>query len=1348
MKDVQMNVPTGYAPTNLPFFSQMNDIEFEEFCTALLNLHPVILCERNGKVVERRIIRATKLLSGTSQRGVDIRAEAEEGEVWFFQCKRLQNFGPKDVSDAVDLAEKGFPHADQFVLVITSGLSDAALRNIAGRPKWDRWDAARLTSETIKLRPREEAINLVHRFFGPEWRKALFSCGDQLLQTWQNFFARDLGANGHQFNHCVPFVPWGDALRQLEAFADSGSGRALVLSAGGGQGKSRLLLELAQSLEKKVGAPRVCFLNLNRQGLEPAQSEFIAREEGDLLLVVDDAHRLSAAIEDIAKATESAKSIRLLFATRPQALEAVRSQLYRCGYAERLDKPITLPRWRAQDIHTLAERVLTPQHHPQAALLARLADRCPLLVVLGGALINANELPVMMTDGEAFRERVFRSFKEDFLNRQPEPSRERLDRLIRFLSFVSPTPKNETLWNKAAEILGCSALDVAEDLESLQAAGMVVENREGVRLYPDLFADAVLLDASLDLAGRASPLCRTILQKIPISDFPTLMRNLAQADWEARTKKGEKSSLFDPIWKEFVRRFDDGIWVDTTSFEDFSKWILEPYVGGSLKEDNPTPRHPDRFELLDQWAAFAIFLPERTLELANLTIRSTRASSTHQHSVTSVNSNVRARICRELPALLKPIVIWHSPHANQALDILWTLDDLHPEDDSSGGSNAINVIAEAVSFEIHKPIAVTEKVLGWLEHKTHEPATLERVRHQPWILSAVLKPIFGREVENAWSIGKSIHITELRLAAEKTRPLRQKALAMLAWFLCSGDVLLIKAVVPVIEEAIRPIRGQFGSPASKSDQEAWRVDRLEAASLIERAIVAHQHSAIILAQLRRILRDQPEHEPDEEVRRERQRVLALVPDSFELRVARVLTSWAHEEIRVKSGPNFEMTEADVKAAADEWSLFCQNVAKEITSRFPTAKDLCDFARSQVRALSEAGFVVQGNVIVSNVAAISPTWCASLLRELLSSKDAEFDPFLWPIFQQAAAVAPEAFRKALEFLPDYGRSRQVQALVNFLGWKHLHGGGLTPFERIIILSLAKRPEDGVIQEIASVAGLHFSNEPNWAAKVLSSLKAVNKQVANAILEALSRLVDKHASELDAALVAQCLANLGDFDDEHRQIQTLAEKFPIQLYEHLRNNLDQTAEVMAAKRFHFINIGGFQFGRFTDSDYLAREIDRQWRKALAGGPDAAERLVLVRSLVWSDSTSAPDRLKRFVVESRSGNELEVAARLAAVQGSRFVLQFPDLVRSLLTRANELHVADAIRETLWLSACGGARSFSAGEIDPEYRYIFEQANGLSNRYRDDLILGRFYRMIADYETKTIEQYRATYRREAEEE
>jgi hypothetical protein len=331
-------------------------------------------------------------------------------------------------------------------------------------------------------------------------------------------------------------------------------------------------------------------LNLSCEGLTEDRVDFLSRQE-NLLLLVDDAHRLSETLGMIAQATAPAKSIRLLIATRPQAREAVISQLNQNGYTERIDTPLDLPRWKQSEIEKLAEQILDPSHRLHAPRLAALADRCPLLVILGGGLINSGAIPETMVEETVFRERVFKGFLEEFLHHQGGHKQDRIRRLIRFLSFVSPTPKDQPLLSKAAEIAGCSPLDVAEDLEALQAAGLVVSNREGIRLYPDLFSDAVLLDACLDRGGHASQLCETVVQKLPFESFPALLRNLAQADWETRARRGVSNSLFDPIWQEFVTRFERATW-----------W--------------------ERRSLLGQWSPFAVFQPERTLELARLTLRS------------------------------------------------------------------------------------------------------------------------------------------------------------------------------------------------------------------------------------------------------------------------------------------------------------------------------------------------------------------------------------------------------------------------------------------------------------------------------------------------------------------------------------------------------------------------------------------------------------------------------------------------------------------------------------------------------------------------------------------------------
>ena len=214
------------------------------------------------------------------------------------------------------------------------------------------------------------------------------------------------------------------------------------------------------------------------------------------------------------------------------------------------------------------------------------------------------------------------------------------------------------------------------------------------------------------------------------------MRNVAQVDWEARAKKGVKCSLFDPIWMEFVHRFEGGVWLDNSDVH--RTWLLGPYVKGG-----PKIRPLDRAELLRQWSNFSVYLPERTLELAELALKSAGAPTLASNETSEIQADTRRSVCASLPPLLKPIVIWHPGYANRALDLLWSLDADEPKGDWQNSSNAIGVIADAASFEIHKPITVAQMVLDWLERKLQEPLTIERLRRQPWVLSALLKPFLG-----------------------------------------------------------------------------------------------------------------------------------------------------------------------------------------------------------------------------------------------------------------------------------------------------------------------------------------------------------------------------------------------------------------------------------------------------------------------------------------------------------------------------------------------------------------------------------------------------------------------------
>jgi hypothetical protein len=337
---------------------------------------------------------------------------------------------------------------------------------------------------------------------------------------------------------------------------------------------------------------------------------------------------------------------------------------------------------------------------------------------------------------------------------------------------------------------------------------------------------------------------------------------------------------------------------------------------------------------------------------------------------------------------------------------------------------------------------------------------------------------------------------------------------------------------------------------------------------------------------------------------------------------------------------------------------------------------------------------------------------------------------------------------MESLPANGRPEQLCSLVSFLGWKQLRGGGLAQFERQSVLEAAKRGEEAIVARLAYTAGLFFTNDPEWAIEVLSRLKTDGEDGGCEIVQALGLLAEKHSTLLDPAKVSQCLANVGDlcFSErisEENHLEQVAQAFPKLVYEYERDFCRRT-EAKPAEERSWGASETIALGPIGDDEYVDREIQQLWKEAVSIGAASLGqhfRLRLVRSLLSADAAATPSRLRQLIAACRNGDELELAGKLAAAQGSYFVFEFPDLVRLLLTRGLELGVADGVREALWLSACGGGRSYSEHELDPEYRYILERGEALANRYRDDAVLHKFYRMVAESERHQAERHKRAF-------
>ncbi len=99
---------------------------------------------------------------------------------------------------------------------------------------------------------------------------------------------------------------------------------------------------------------------------------------------------------------------------------------------------------------------------------------------------------------------------------------------------------------------------------------------------------------------------------------------------------------------------------------------------------------------------------------------------------------------------------------------------------------------------------------------------------------------------------------------------------------------------------------------------------------------------------------------------------------------------------------------------------------------------------------------------------------------------------------------------------------------------------------------------------------------------------------------------------------------------------------------------------------------------------------------------------------------------------------ARQIIAIPGSRLVFEFPDTVRLLLVRGEALGVSEAVTERLLVSACGRCYTYSEGRLDPESQHLGTQAEALAHRYRDDPLLGAFYRGVVEHKPRAVLGFR----------
>lgn len=285
--------------------------KFEYFCEQYVAAQPdVVSSNLYGK-------------GGEGQKGIDIEARLVDGRTRSYQCRRVKSFTEGDLDKTV---KDNTYNADEHVVLTTAEVGVPVRDGVRALSEWSLQDRVDICAGLRRL-DRERARRIVEDAFTVEWRRAFLGGGPIVLKVASAYYEPWLDeTQTGLFHHRWPLLGRREELQDLLGAINDPKIKVVVLVGRGGIGKTRLLVEVARSLDPE---PMVI--------QDHVAVDALALEELSLSgppLIVDDVHRrqdLPALLSITQASGEGGKPSKLILAMRPQGRQELDGLIARTG---------------------------------------------------------------------------------------------------------------------------------------------------------------------------------------------------------------------------------------------------------------------------------------------------------------------------------------------------------------------------------------------------------------------------------------------------------------------------------------------------------------------------------------------------------------------------------------------------------------------------------------------------------------------------------------------------------------------------------------------------------------------------------------------------------------------------------------------------------------------------------------------------------------------------------------------------------------------------------------------------------------------------------------------------------
>ena len=1291
---------------------------FEEFFLHFLRASISLTINRYGQKITRRVISADLYAagSGRDQKGIDLRVEVEGGEIWGFQCKRRHKWTPANTRTAVQDATK-LP-AQHYFLVVACDPHEGVQDEMAKHPNWAFWNLSTICAEfRLQVKPSDHAKILT--FLPPDELKRFVPFNTESLISPEAYFARFLGAD-KLFRHDWKLV---GREKELGALLDFLNGKKVVqmVSARGGEGKSRLLWELCQTLSRELPGIEILFLNPHR-----TDNEFpfaLLGNSTQRIIVVDDAHRteqvppqLLAAVFQDAKQ----RNTKLILGTRPQGVEALGHKLYETGLANELASQISLAPLKKSQIKSLAAASLGKDLAEHASNLANLTADSPFLTVIAGELLRQHRLKWGQWSNNAdFRQHVFREFEHKNFELIPAPDQKVAKGLLRLLALLAPVSLEPDFYKSAVRCLSCSEFELESCLSGLRQSELIAGRDDGLRVIPDLFADFLVYDACYEPAHKMPGFVRQVFLEFS-NRSSALLRNLSEATWIARTNNVSGHELLKPLVNHEYLRFE-----------------ASDYYA--------------RAEILQNWSHFSIYLPAESLDLAKLAIGIKLVSTDSNKARIPIKfpkfMESGDYISQQLTALLKPVAKYHEEYRHRALDFLWELGLVRNGERNQ--DHAWEAIAEVIKFEPAKPVEITLDALNWLENQLKSPSGLKPLESRKPTLRLLLATCFNRIVEWTRWEGRTVHICKQAVHIESTQPVRNRAFMILSWIIENGSRLAVLDALSALSSAIERItlRDYQNEAEIPKLTKAWQSERLKALGLYEKAVKRHPNF-VVRYEILQTLQQDLAYERDLAFATEARKVLTSIPRDLALETTVALMSHGAYYEFAEEMPVPRTSEEHDKVR-DLWSKRVREIASGLAMRHPDPLSLHDFLKHIMDELLLAGYHPMPIMLFSALAVAAPEQSIGLAGEIIGAGVDTPLSHAWPALLDNNPLADDA--KQIELFRMATRTTLAEvgsAVIRALAWKARQEQPLSDEARMLLLEIASKATQTEASNLLELVAWCSDINQSLAAQILEVLpiQRVAPKALEQVLQALAPFQDR-TTPLPLEVIRSTVMRLIDVPDldilhHSREWDMLIKQHSRLVFDLLLARIDRADAVDLPKAPEDYRAVPFNFGGRLNMPNLVNEPDypeicgKLWGQIMnIKSPQHHCWELLFQAVVLCNPVFWLDRMQREVESAASEEILKMFTVLLRTEGSLLIFRFPELTRTFLLRARNLGGQELfleIRSNLYTGCGPQTRSYTNGTLDKGLDYVEAEAAKAAEIHADDELLGPFYRWIVEIEQK----------------